>query len=272
VKQQEKARLFHELHARKQILVLINAWDAASARAFELAGAAAIATTSAGVAACFGYPDGQHVGRDLVLGSLARVCASVDLPVSADLEAGYGTTVGEVCETVRGVLDAGAIGINIEDEMADPQVLCEKIAAIRDVARSRGVELFVNARTDVYLRGKGDAAQRFDDAVLRLRAYAAAGADGLFAPGLGNADAIAKLVGQVERPLNILGGAGVPSIPELERLGVKRVSMGSGPMRASLTFASRLAREILHDGTYAGFLGDTLSHAEVNRMFTHRAA
>lgn len=186
--------------------------------------------------------------------------------MSVDLEAGYGTTVSEVCDAVQAVIDVGAIGINIEDAMQEPSVLAERIAAIREVAAVRDVPLFINARTDVYLRGKGTAAERFDDAVRRLHAYEAAGADGLFVPGLGDSETIAKLLGKIHLPLNIMAGQGVPAVQELERLGVKRVSMGGGPQRAALTQARRVAAEVLDKGTYDSFLGDTIAHAELNQM------
>jgi 2-methylisocitrate lyase-like PEP mutase family enzyme len=266
--QQSKARQFHELHHGKQILVLLNAWDAASARIFEVAGAPAIATTSSGLSASLGYPDGQKIPRELVISAVRQICRSVDIPVSVDLEAGYGTTVSEVCDSVKAVIDVGGIGINIEDAMQEPSILAERIAAIRAVAAGRDVPLFINARTDVYLRGKGTPAEHFDDAVRRLRAYEAAGADGLFVPGLGDSHTISKLLGEIHLPLNIMAGQGIPAVLELERLGVKRVSTGGGPQRAALTRARQVAAELLRDGTYDGFLGDTIPHAELNKLLS----
>ena len=267
--QREKAERFGALH-RGEILVLPNAWDAATARVFELAGARAIATTSAGVANALGCPDGERVSRDLVLEGLARIVAAVDVPVSADIEAGYGATVTEVCATVAGVLDAGAVGINLEDRLRDASVLVERIGAVRELARAKDVPLFVNARTDVWLHRGGDPAAHFEEGVGRLRAYAAAGADGVFAPGLADADGIARVVAAVDRPLNILAFAGVPPVRELARLGVARVTVGSGPMRATIGLVRRIADELLRDGTYGGF-ADAPSHAEVNAMFRPRS-
>ena len=268
--QKEKAEQFGALHHRKQILVLLNAWDAASARIFEAAGAPAIASTSSGVAAALGYPDGQKISRELMVGAVKQICRIVDIPVSADVEWGYGATVSEVCDTARAVMDAGAVGINLEDAMQDASVLVERIGAIRQVAAARDVPLFINARTDVYLRGKGDPTERFDDAVRRLHAYEAAGADGLFAPGLSEPDVISKLLREIHLPLNILAGQGVPAAQELERLGVKRVSMGGGLQRAALTQARRVATEVLKQGTYDAFLGDTITHAEQNALLQSR--
>ena len=264
--QREKAARFGALH-RGDILVLPNAWDAASARVFELAGARAIATTSAGVAAALGRPDGERVRRDDMLDALRRIVAAVDVPVSADVESGYGTTVAEVCATVAGVIDAGAVGVNLEDAMRDTGVLVERVAAVRELAREKGVPLFVNARTDVWLRRGGDPRTHLDEGIARLRAYAAAGADGVFAPGLADPDTIARVAAAVDRPLNVLAGPGVPPAPELARLGVARVTVGSGAMRATLGLVRRIADELLGDGTYR-FLADAPSHAEVNAMFT----
>jgi len=264
--QREKARRFHELHRSGGILVLPNAWDAASARVFELAGARAIATTSAGVAASFGYPDGEQVSGALMIGAVERIVAAVDVPVSVDAEAGYGASVDAVCDTARAVLAAGAVGVNLEDALRDPALLVERIGAVREVAAGAGVPLFVNARTDVFLRG-GDPAAQFEDGVSRLRAYQAAGADGLFAPGLADAATIRRLVAALERPVNILAFPGVPPVRELERLGVARVSVGSGPMRATLGLARRIAEELLGAGTYVSF-ADAPSHGEVNAMFS----
>jgi 2-methylisocitrate lyase-like PEP mutase family enzyme len=262
-----KADRFHALHHGERILVLTNAWDAASARVLELAGAPAIATTSAGVAASLGYPDGELVDRDLMLGAVARIVRAVDVPVSVDVESGWGATTDAVCATAEAVLAAGAVGLNLEDRLEDPAILVERIGAVRDVAGRAGVRLFVNARTDVWLSRDGDATARFDDGVARLRRYQAAGADGLFAPGLGDPDVIARLVRAVDRPLNVLAGDGVPPAPELQRLGVARVSVGSGPMRATLGLLRDIATELLGPGTYASFAGRGPSHAEVNAMF-----
>jgi len=267
--QREKAERFLALH-RGDILVLPNAWDAASARVFELAGARAIATTSAGVAAALGRPDGERVRRDDMLDALRRIVAAVDVPVSADIEAGYGTTVAEVCATVAGVIDAGAVSVNLEDEVRDAADLVERIGAVRELARAKGVPLFVNARTDVWLRRGGDPRAHLDDGIARLRAYAAAGADGVFAPGLADPDTVARVAAAVDRPLNILAGPGVPPARELARLGVARVTVGSGAMRATLGLVRRIAEELLGDGTYR-LLADAPSHAEVNAMFTSAA-
>ena len=265
--QKDRARVFHTLHHGGQILVLPNAWDAASARIFELAGAPAVATTSSGLAASLGYPDGERIPCELVVGAVRRITATVDIPVSVDFERGYAEDPAAVAANVQAVIDAGAVGINIEDGLQDPRLLVEKIAAIRGLPAAREPGLFVNARTDVFLRGKGSPPEQLAEAIRRLQAYETAGADGVFAPGLADPDAIARLVAAVHPPLNIMAFAGVPPAKELGRLGVARVSVGAGPMRATLALARRIAEELLREGTYEGFLRDTLSHAEVNGMF-----
>jgi len=265
--QKDRARAFHALHHGGRILVLPNAWDAASARVFELAGAPAVATTSSGLAASLGYPDGERIPCEMVVGALRRITATVDIPVSLDFERGYAEEPARVAANVQAAIDAGAVGINIEDGMQDPGVLVAKIAAIRALPAAREPGLFVNARTDVFLGGKGSPAEQLSEAIRRLQAYQAAGADGLFAPGLAAPEAIAAVVAAVRLPLNVMAFAGVPPAPALERLGVARVSVGAGPMRATLALTRRIAAELLGAGTYEGFLRDTISHAEVNGMF-----
>lgn len=262
--QDERAARFAALHGGPGILALSNAWDAASAKAFELAGAPAIATTSAGVANVLGYADGEHVPFDELLFLVRRIVATVAIPVSVDLEAGFGTTPADVAENVAAVVDAGGVGVNLEDGAGSPQALVQKIAAVRTRV---GTRVFVNARTDVWLRGLAAPESRFDEAIRRLRAYEAAGADGLFVPGLADAPTLARLVAAVGRPVNVLAGVGVPPVPELARLGVRRVSVGSGPMRAAFGLARRIAAELLGPGTYDAFTRDVPTHAEVNGLF-----
>ncbi len=270
--QENRAKRFRELHHQPHILVLLNAWDVASARLFEAAGAPAVATTSSGLAASFGYLDGEKIDRQLLIDAVGRICHIVGIPVSVDLEAGYGATAAAVRDSVEAVIDAGAIGINIEDGVRDSGFLVERIAASRDAASARGVPLFINARADVYLRGTVEPAARFEETLRRLRAYEEAGADGLFVPGLGDAETIGRLAAEVHLPLNILAGKGVPRSPALERLGVKRVSVGGGPMRAALTRARQVAEEVLRDGSWDGFANDTISHAELSQLLGARPA
>jgi 2-methylisocitrate lyase-like PEP mutase family enzyme len=272
-----KAREFAKLHEGPRILVLMNVWDVAGARILEEAGFPAIATTSAGIANSLGYADGQRIGRDEMLRVIERITSAVSIPVSADMEAGYGMTPGEVAETATAVIQAGAVGMNFEDgtrrsgqPLEDLSLQIEKIRAIREAAVSSHVPLVLNARTDVYLEAVGDPAGRLEHSILRANAYSEAGADCLFVPGVRDEAAIRDLVRGIHGPLNILAGPGAPGIRDLERLGVARVSTGSGPMRATLALIRRIARELREKGTYTAFGEDAIPYAEANKLFEER--
>src|SRR5437016_682885 len=274
----EKAERFRKMHHRPRILALPNAWDVASARILEHAGYPAIATSSAAVAFSLGYPDGQRISRDEMLEVAGRIAHAVDVPVTADLEAGYGTTVKEMLETVKAAIDAGVIGMNLEDVTGDEEsslvnlsLQVEKIRAINETAKSRGVPFVLNARTDVYLMPIGPEATRFERTVERLRAYRDAGAACLFAPGLYDRDTIAKLVKAVEAPLNILANPACPPIPELEKIGVARVSAGSGLMRAAMGTVQRVAKEILEKRSFDTMFVGATPYVDLNRMMPRRA-
>jgi len=273
--QARKADQLRKLHTSGRILILPNAWDVASARIFEDLGYPAIATTSAGIAASLGYPDGQHISRDEMLDMVGRIARAVHVPVTADLEAGYGPTTDDMVATVKAMAAAGAVGMNLEDitgsdesTHVDLATQIKKIRAIRRAGESIGVPLVLNARTDIYLMPIGPAETRFDRTVERLRAYRQAGADCLFAPGVKDADTIAKLVRAIDGPVNILLSAGAPTIRELEQMGVARASAGSGVMRASLGYARRVARELLEAGTYNSMLDGAVPFAELMTMLS----
>jgi 2-methylisocitrate lyase-like PEP mutase family enzyme len=274
--QQERAEDFHRLHTDGGILVLVNAWDAASARLFEQAGSPAIATTSAGMAWSLGYPDGEQVSLRELLEACARICRVVTAPVSVDIERGYGQTPAEVSATVRALLELGVVGINIEDglrpgtkELAQPHTLTEKISAIRAVAEEAGVRLFINARTDTYFAPANDPDARYEETVRRAQMYVAAGADGIFVPGLESMEEMARMAQVVPRPLNIYAGyAGLPRVDELRRSGIRRVSLGCGPLQAALALARRIATETLNEGAYAAMTADMLSAKEANSLFS----
>ena len=270
-KQKAKAHAFRGLHYGPKILVLPNVWDVASALILEEAGFGAMATTSAGIAFSLGYPDGQKIPREEMLARVARIARAVKLPVTADVEAGYGERPEDAADTARGVIEAGAVGMNLEDgldrhgQLVDLSLQLEKIRAVREIALKSGVLLVLNARTDVYLEQIGAPETRYGSTVLRLLAYRDAGADCVFAPGVRDAETISRLVRDLRCPLNILAGPGSLSTPELEKLGVARASLGSGPMRATLGLVRRMAEELKTSGTYAALDGAP-SHADVNRM------
>lgn len=273
ITQAERASRLRSLHHGPRILILPNAWDAASARIFEDAGFPAIGTTSAGIANSLGYPDGERIGREEMIEYVRLIADAVEVPVTADMEAGFGATIDDVVETTREVLAAGAVGINLEDSTDDPQhplvevsFHVEKIKAVREAADREGVPIVINARTDVYLSGVGEPASRFEHAVARANAYRDAGADCLFVPSVDDAVTIERLAREIRGPINVLARAGVPAAPELERLGVARVSLGSGPMRAAMTVVRRIAQELLTSGTYAAFTEGAISYAELNRL------
>lgn len=267
----ERAKRFRALHTTGSVLRLANAWDVLSARLVEDAGAAAIATTSAGVAWSLGTPDGDRLGRERALDLVRRVAATVDVPVSADIESGFGADADGVAETVRGVLTAGAVGVNLEEadhdgpglRTVDDQV--ERIAAARRAADAEGVPLYINARTDMYLRSVGPEDTRLYETLTRASAYVSAGADGVFVPGVADRTIIAALVEGIDAPLNILVGPGSPSVGELGDLGVARVSLGSSMAAAAYAVVRRGTRELLDNGTYAG-LADGLPYGELNAL------
>jgi len=270
--QQAKAAAFRVLHSGKEILLLPNAWDVASALVIEESGFKAVATSSAGIAFSLGYPDGQVISREEMLAAIARIAKAVKVPVTADVEAGYGKTPEDAARTARAVVDGGAVGMNLEDTagdstttLAELPLQLEKIRAVREMANRLRIPLVLNARTDVYLLEIGDPAKRYDESVRRLSAFRDAGADCVFVPGLRDATTIGRLVADLKCPVNILGGPGSPSVPELTKLGVARVSLGSATMRATLGHLRRIAEELNTTGTYSK-LEDAPSHAEMNRM------
>jgi 2-methylisocitrate lyase-like PEP mutase family enzyme len=270
--QKAKAHAFRALHRGGKILILPNAWDVASARVFEEAGYGALATTSAGIAFSLGYPDGQKIPREEMLARVGRIARAVKVPVSADLESGYGPRPEDAAATARGAIEVGAVGMNLEDGTGDPAhplaelpLQLEKIHAVREAALKTGVLLVLNARTDVYLRQVGVAEIRYDAMLRRVVAFRDAGADCVFVPGLRDAETVGRLVRDVQCPVNILVGPGWPTIGELEKLGAARVTVGSGAMRAGLGLARRIAEELRGPGTYAGLEG-AIAGVDVNRM------
>ena len=277
-KQAEKAGLFRKLHHGPKMLVLPNAWDVASACILEECGFPAIATTSAGIAYSLGYPDGQRISRDEMLEVVGHIAHAVSIPVTADLEAGYGTTVKDMTETVKAAIEAGAIGMNLEDVTGDDEgsqvdtaLQVEKIRGIVETGASLGVPFVLNARTDVYLMPIGTEATRFERTVERLRAYRDAGATCMFAPGVYDRETIAKLVEALKAPLNILANPACPSLGELEKIGVARLSAGSGVMRAAMGLVQRIGKEILESRSLETMFAGATPYIDLKRMMIRRA-
>lgn len=266
----ERALALRALHDRRRVLVLPNAWDVVTARLVEKAGFHAVATSSAAVAWSLGYPDGERIPRDETLAVAARIARAVRVPVTADLEGGY----GDPASTVEFALAAGVVGANLEDAssdgkspLVDVEEAAERIRQARYAADRAGVAFFINARTDVFLRDVGDPASRLEHAIERGNAYCAAGADGIFVPGVEDAQTIAVLAREIPAPLNVLARAITPSVAELERLGVARVSMGSGVAAIALTAVRDAVADVRDRGTFA-CLGETMKYVEYNGLFT----
>ena len=270
--QQTKAKSLRALHD-DGVLVLPNAWDAGSAAAIAAAGAKAIATTSGGVAWSLGRPDGQVLTREEMIGQVGRIAEAVDIPVTADVEGGYGPEPEDVAATVRAAVEAGAVGVNIEDSRApggplfDPREQAERLRAGRTAADRSGLpDLVINVRTDVFLFGIGDPQGRLDDVVSRASVYAEAGADSLFVPGLVDLETITALVKATTLPVNVMAGPGAPSVAEFEAAGVRRVSLGTAVAQSAYALAQRAAAEALAEGTYRE-LGDALDFGTLNGFF-----
>jgi 2-methylisocitrate lyase-like PEP mutase family enzyme len=274
----EKARLFKKLHDRSRLFILPNAWDAVSARIFEEAGFPAIATTSAGIAYSHGYSDRERIPRSVMAAAVRRIAESVRVPVTADIEAGYGGRASDVVETVSAVIDAGAVGMNLEDAthaakrpLFDTSVQMDRIRAARETAEKAGLPFVINARTDVFLVDKGSRKEQLDEAVARANAYRDAGADCLFVPGVSDPEEIHELARSIRGPLNILAGPGVPSVKMLQKLGVARLSVGSGPIRAAMGLLQRIAKEMQGAGTYGALTDGAIPYADMNELMARRS-
>lgn len=264
---QDQARKFRALHAGGPILVLPNAWDAGSARLIETCGAPAIATTSSGVAWACGYPDGNAIPPGELAAAVARIARVLSVPLSVDAEGGYATEPGRVGETIGALLEAGAVGINLEDGREPPELLCAKIAAARSAARRAGIDLFVNARTDVFLKGLVPPGQRVEETLARARRYRDAGCDGLFVPAACAPEDLRELVAGTTLPVNVMILPQLSPVAELEALGVRRVSAGGAIAEAACGLTRRAATELLREGRYDAMFESPMAYAELNGLF-----
>jgi 2-methylisocitrate lyase-like PEP mutase family enzyme len=265
--QHDKAEALRKLHHQAQPLVFVNAWDAASARIIASLDFPAVATTSAGIAYAAGFPDGHAISRERMLEYVATVAGAVDLPVTADLEGGFGPAVEDAVATVRGAIAAGTVGMNFEDSIPKAPALLTidaqvaRIRAMRSSSEELGVPFVINARTDVYhTRGTGE--EHFTETIARAKAYLEAGADCVFVPFIDDAALIGRLAAAIPGPMNILAGGTTPDIATLTRLGVKRISLGSAPMAHLMAVFRRAALEVRDHGTY-GFAADRITHADL---------
>jgi 2-methylisocitrate lyase-like PEP mutase family enzyme len=257
---------FHAFHRGPDLLVLANAWDAGSALLMESLGARAIATTSAGIAWSHGYPDGGSLPPSLAVATAAEITRAVRVPVSIDFEGGYSDDPEAVAKLVGKLIDVGVVGINIEDGSGSPDRLCTKIEAIRRMASSLGVELFINARTDVYLRGLVAPSDRVAETRTRAVRYRDAGASGLFVPGLVEQDEIAAIAREVTLPLNVMTAAGLAPSAELAKVGVRRLSSGSAIAEAVWGRARALAAGFLRDGSGLMPVEGAMSYGALNAL------
>lgn len=270
VSSKAKALRLRQLHEGPEPLLLANVWDVASARIVEQLGFKALATTSAGIANLLGYPDGENIAAKEMLEWVRHIVRAVELPVTADLEAGYG--LGDVNTLVTEMIAIGAVGLNIEDadhatrSLLDVKTQAERVATIREVASSLDVPVVINARTDAYLLDTVKDQDRFAIAAERARAYRQAGADCIFVPGLRDIEIIKELLRATPGPINILAGPGSPSVGELARVGVRRISLGSSPHRAALGLLRAIGQELIGTGTYDQLSRFVIPYDEVNRL------
>ncbi len=260
----DNAALFRRLHTQG-VLRLANAWDAGTARLIESLGAQAIATTSAGVAWSRGYADGDTLPIGHLLAAVEEIARVIRVPLSVDVEGGYSDDPAVVAGNVMRLAELGVVGINLEDGGGAPEALCAKIAHIRQACSARGLDVYVNARTDVYLRGLAPPEQRVHATLQRAAQYRAAGADGLFVPGLVDAAQIRDVAAGAGLPLNIMLRPTLPALDELESLGVRRLSAGSDLAEAGFAHLRELAGTFLHDGLAAP--GLRMPYPEVNALF-----
>ncbi|WP_332771545.1 isocitrate lyase/PEP mutase family protein [Phenylobacterium sp.] len=243
-----QAETFRALHAGPDILVLPNAWDAASAAMMEDAGAKAVATSSAAVAWAHGYADGDILPIPTLLAAIGEVARVVRVPLTADIEGGYSDDLPTVAETIKGVIGAGAVGINFEDGARDPELHVRKIETVRKAAAQAGVDLFVNARIDVYLKGLAKGEEALAETLRRAELYKAAGADGIFVPGPAEDELLATLAKGIALPLNVMGRPGVAPAARLQTLGVRRLSSATAPFRAAYAALGTSIAAYLKDG------------------------
>jgi len=267
--QKEKAELFLRYHQDKEILVLLNSWDAGSSKLVEASGYKAIATTSMGIAASLGYPDSQIIQLSEMIEAIEGIVRAVQVPVTVDIEAGYGDDLNEIVDSVKKIIATGIVGINIEDSinlspvLVDVMEFCERISAIRALSDSLGFHLVINTRTDSFYTSSGSPREKLSESIKRGNQYREAGADCIFVQPVWERETIATLVKEINAPINILANPGIgaglpPSVRELQDLGVARLSLGSSVMKATLALIKKIADELSEKGTY-NILFDSLA-------------
>jgi 2-methylisocitrate lyase-like PEP mutase family enzyme len=263
--QPENAATFHKLH--EELLILPNAWDAASARIVQDAGAKAIATSSAAVAWAQGYADGHHFPVENLIAVVEATARAVTIPISCDAEGGYSDDPKQAAENVAKLIDAGAVGVNLEDGKQPHDLHLKKIEAIRAMAEKKGVKLFINARTDVILKALVPPEQAVEETLRRAAGIERAGASGLFVPGIADAAQVSAIVAGTKLPLNVMARPGAPPATQLRELGVRRVSAATGLFNAAMAAAREAAEDFLRDADSETLWQRRGSPPDYNKLF-----
>ena len=258
---------FHALHAGPDVLVLPNAWDAASAAMMQDAGAKAVATSSAAVAWARGYADGDNLPVPVLLDVISGMARVLSVPLTADIEGGFTDDLETLTQTVSAVIGAGAVGINLEDGTRDPDLHARKVEAAREAGVRSGVPLFINARIDVYLKGLADGEAALAETLRRAKLYGEAGASGIFAPGPIDEALIGRLAAGISLPLNVMGRTGAPTAARLSDLGVRRLSSATGPFRAAYGVLNRTVAAFLETGDSNAFTEAGEGMPDLNKRF-----
>lgn len=274
--QREKAEEFREMHGGRSILVLPNAWDVPSARVFEELGFRAVGTSSAALMVSLGYPDGEEIERCEMVAAVRRIAGAVSVPLTADVVSGFGETPKGVSMTVKSVVEAGAVGVNVEDfvhetkKLRPVRVQLERLRALVELKRRTGIPFVINARTDALRYAEGDESARFREAVRRAAAYRDSGADCVYPMGITDAASISAFVKELDCPVNVMVRPGLPPVGELQRLGVARLSFGPSAAYAVFGLLKRVGREVLEKGTYSSMLEGAITYEELNRLARKR--
>ena len=274
--QKEKAEAFRRLHDRREVLVLPNAWDVPSARVFEDEGFPAVATSSAGMLVSLGYPDGEGIPLGEFVAAVGRTAKVLSVPLSADVVGGFGDSSHGVAKTVEAVVRSGAVGINIEDfvhsskELLPLEKQLERLRAIIRLREQMRIHFVVNARTDALRFAVGDDSARLQEAIRRAEAYRDIGADCVYPMGLTDATSISAFVKALDFPINVMVRKGLPSVPELRRLGVARVSFGPSASYATMGLLKRVSKEVRAKGTYTGLTEEAITFDQLNALAAPR--
>ncbi len=276
--QAAKAEEFRRLHDRRSILVLPNAWDVPSARVFEDEGFPAVATSSAGMTVSLGYPDGEEVPFGDFDAAIRRIARTLSVPLSVDVVGGFGQTPRGVAKSVRAIVESGAVGINIEDFVHSTKRLLPieeqeaRLRALVQLRKSMEIPFVINARTDALRFAQGDEEGRLREAVRRARAYRDLEVDCVYPMGLTDAQSISRFVQELDFPVNVMVRKGLPSVAELQRLGVARVSFGPAASYAAMGLLRRASREVRERGTYGALLEGAITFDELNALAVPRKA